>query len=445
MVTNMMIKKSYLWILVLFLLFFRVPLTRSGAYEELIRVPTDYPTIQEAINAATSGSVIFVGSGIYYEHLIVNKTLKLVGEDCASTIIEGNGSGKILTVIADDVTIKNFMIKNGDVGILIEEACNTTVRDNIITLQKGDGIQVINSTGAIIINNLITRCGTFIPGPLLYGGAIDFINSTGGVIENNVITDNVVYNLILQYSACNKICNNTMANGGGFGIFLFYSDWNTIHHNNFINNSRDLLLSGSYNNVWDDDGEGNYWDSYNGLDDGSDGRTVGDGIGDTEIPHLGVDNYPLINPYGSVPIVWEDVRYPVVLLSNFTISSFRFIQTDKKIRFTLTGPPNTTGFCNITIPKNLLKGDPWKVVLNNMNLETIITENGNHTFISFTLDYNISTVEIIGTWVVPEFTSITIILLSTILLTLCILVPKNIFQQCIRKPEASSVVVASTL
>jgi len=423
MMTNMMIKKSYLWILVLFLLLFWATLPRSGAYDGPIKVPTDYPTIQEAINAATPGSVIFVGSGIYYEHLVVNKTLELVGEDSANTIIEGNGNGTIITVIADNIVIKNFTIKKGDLGILLREAYNSTIRDNIITLQEGDGIQVINSTGAVIIDNIITRCGTFISGPFLYGGAINLINSSEIVIENNVLTDNIVYNLILQYSAHNKICNNTMANGE-FGIFLTYSNWNTIHHNNFINNSDDVFLYESYNNVWDD-GIGNYWDSYNGLDDGSGGRTVGDGIGDTELPHFGVDNYPLINPYGSAPIVWENVRYPVGLLSNFTISSFRFIQSEKKITFTLTGPPNTIGFCNITIPKNILDGIPWKVVLNNMDIEAIITENGTHTFISFAQDYNISTVEIIGTWVVPEFTSITI-LLSTIFLTLSIIPSKKI-------------------
>jgi hypothetical protein len=46
--------------------------------------------------------------------------------------------------------------------------------------------------------------------------------------------------------------------------------------------------------------EGNYWSDYTGLDDGSgvglfgESRVAGDGIGDTETPHLGYDWYPLM-------------------------------------------------------------------------------------------------------------------------------------------------------
>ena len=42
----------------------------------------DFHTIQEAINAAGPGDVIHVAAGIYREHLIVNKSLTLIGE-CA--------------------------------------------------------------------------------------------------------------------------------------------------------------------------------------------------------------------------------------------------------------------------------------------------------------------------------------------------------------------------
>jgi len=45
-----------------------------------IIVPDDYPTIQEAINAANLGETIYVRAGIYYEHIVVYKTVRLIGE-----------------------------------------------------------------------------------------------------------------------------------------------------------------------------------------------------------------------------------------------------------------------------------------------------------------------------------------------------------------------------
>ena len=74
-----------------------------------------------------------------------------------------------------------------------------------------------------------------------------------------------------------------------------------IYHNNFIDNTGkagDLWIS---NVNWDNGaGEGNYWSDYEGLDDGSDGRISGDGIGDTDLPHQQLDSYPLMNPYGFI-------------------------------------------------------------------------------------------------------------------------------------------------
>jgi nitrous oxidase accessory protein NosD len=45
-------------------------------------------------------------------------------------------------------------------------------------------------------------------------------------------------------------------------------------------------------NIWDNGkGEGNYRSDYEGED------TDNDGIGDTDLPHNGVDDFPLMDPY----------------------------------------------------------------------------------------------------------------------------------------------------
>ena len=79
--------------------------------------------------------------------------------------------------------------------------------------------------------------------------------------------------------------------------------------NNIVNNLNQVFIESAtcFDNFWDDGiGVGNYWSDYYGEDNGSGGRTAGDGIGDTEIPHpytdqgngyYQLDNYPLMKPY----------------------------------------------------------------------------------------------------------------------------------------------------
>ena len=81
-----------------------------AASYDFIRVPKDYPTIQAAVDAASSGDTIQVAAGIYYEHVTVDKSLTLLGEDSTTTIIDGGWAGTVVTVTADNVNISGFTI-----------------------------------------------------------------------------------------------------------------------------------------------------------------------------------------------------------------------------------------------------------------------------------------------------------------------------------------------
>lgn len=52
----------------------------------------NYTSIQAAISApeTINGHTIFVEEGIYYEHLVVNKDVSLIGQNRQTTIIDGN-------------------------------------------------------------------------------------------------------------------------------------------------------------------------------------------------------------------------------------------------------------------------------------------------------------------------------------------------------------------
>jgi pectin methylesterase-like acyl-CoA thioesterase len=54
----------------------------------VIYVPDDYPTIQAAVDAASSGNTIIVREGTYNEDIDVNRCITLQGENRNTTIID---------------------------------------------------------------------------------------------------------------------------------------------------------------------------------------------------------------------------------------------------------------------------------------------------------------------------------------------------------------------
>ncbi len=134
--------------------------------------------------------------------------------------------------------------------------------------------------------------------------------------------------LVLNSSHQNLIRSCNVENND-LGIVIDNSPNNTLYYNNLIQNSNQNVFSSdnsSYDNTWHDgNGTGNFWDDYNGKDDGSNNRTMGDGIGDTDIPHpvnnqgngyYHLDNYPIIEPWpllnpadGSWPMFGYDPKH----------------------------------------------------------------------------------------------------------------------------------------
>ncbi len=114
----------------------------------------------------------------------------------------------------------------------------------------------------------------------------------------------------------NSITNNTLTNTTGIGIQVITDpdQWhqrNQIYYNNFIDNGVQATDNHPDFNDWyhPDLLEGNYWSDYPGVDDGSgdfvwdttDKHAIaGDGIGDTNLPWLGLsyDGFPFMRENG---------------------------------------------------------------------------------------------------------------------------------------------------
>ena len=203
---------------------------------ETIVVPNDYSTIQEAVNNANEGDTIFVSSGIYYEHVMVNKTgLTVVGENMDVAIIDGEGEGVLVEICADDVEIRGFTLQNGG------SCCD------------GSGIAITSCSRIKVIGNKIISN--------MYGLLFKYTSSPDSHVYHNNIINNT-YPAYQKYTPVplNVTWDNDYPSGGN-------------HWSNY-----------------------NGTDFYSGLYQNESGS---DGIGDTPyvIDAKNQDNFPSVDPY----------------------------------------------------------------------------------------------------------------------------------------------------
>jgi len=177
--------------------------------------PGNYSTIQDAINDANPGDTVFVYkySSPYYENILINKSIKLIGETNRYPVICGQNLSQVITVESFLVLIMGFKIMHGLDGVWLKTySYNCTVTDNII-------------------------CKNFMWGVNIYGA-------------------------ITQLETCHLIFGNTIENNGNQnivsgGVYIALSFSNLITNNNFYNNTFHGFFFLSIKNKWNQ----NYWDT----------------------------------------------------------------------------------------------------------------------------------------------------------------------------------------
>ncbi len=336
-----------------------VPALRAGEW----RVHAG-ESIAAALKSAKAHDVVSVERGDYDGHLVIDKPLTLRGENRPT--ISGGGSGDVIRITAPDVTIEGFIvrdsgsdltaqnagiyivpgahrarIKDNDLtydlfGLWIEGADDVQVVNNLITgkrdllsSQRGNGIQLYNTKGAQIIGNNIsfTRDGIYVDvshhavfrnnklHQLRYGthymnsndnlweGNESYLNRSGlalmetrnQTVRNNIAWGNTDHGIMLRTLQDSTIENNVVA-GNGKGFFIYDAEYNVIKNNLVVGNRIGVhLWAGSFRNEVEGNDfilnqsqvryvasrderwggkTGNYWSNYVGWD------RDGDGIGD---------------------------------------------------------------------------------------------------------------------------------------------------------------------
>jgi parallel beta-helix repeat protein len=209
---------------------------------------THFAKIRDALNFVIGGDTIFVYSGLYTEHFIVNKRINLIGEDRNTTIIYGDPIRDVISINAKKVNISRFTIQNGYCGIVVESK-NITISGNNISANFEDGINIQGSKNTVMGNIICSNNGDGVSIYYCSNNNITANRITNNLIgikvyrsEKNLITNNNIssnledgINLVRSY---NKIIKNTLSMNKRYGIF-FERGRNKIHKNNFLENGQD--------------------------------------------------------------------------------------------------------------------------------------------------------------------------------------------------------------
>ncbi len=86
-----------------------------GGFAATVRVPADYPTVQEGVDHAQPGGMVLIAPGVYHEAVVVTTPyITIRGEDRNRSILDGDDElpSGILVVEADGVTIENLTVRH---------------------------------------------------------------------------------------------------------------------------------------------------------------------------------------------------------------------------------------------------------------------------------------------------------------------------------------------
>ena len=292
-----------------------------------------------------AGQIILISCNnitIRGQHIISNTSFAILLIDTHNSLIEDNiissNIEKIVPFTGSDIEEYPKEIY----GICLHNSNNTVIQSNSISSQYYYGLHLDFSCNNYITNNIFYGCSNgirlrsctdnrithnnfSIPENSMNYRGIDLTHSHNNTLSfntikkyiagihlsdshNNSITDNILTNIpeyfggiFIYCSTDNEIIGNTLKNNGK-GINCYNSGGNKIFHNNFINNTKNMVGWGI--NTWYDvaSQKGNYYSDY---DEPSEGAydSNNDGIIDTpyDIPvGNSKDLYPLITPFSTV-------------------------------------------------------------------------------------------------------------------------------------------------
>jgi len=232
-------------------------------------------TIQEKIAAAAPGAMVEIAPGIHPGAITITKPLTLIGDDGAE--IRGNGHGNVVTISADDVTLRGFRITGSGLELSDDNAAvfvtgnRARIERNVIA-DSLHGVYLKKVTGAQVLDNRIEgkttlaastapvekgigtsseNCDTALVSNRR-GNGIHQWNCEGNLIRGNDISESRD-GIYFSFTNNSRAENNTIHHVR-YGLHYMYSDANALENNTFSENaagaaimfSKELLIRGNH-------------------------------------------------------------------------------------------------------------------------------------------------------------------------------------------------------
>jgi len=213
--------------------------------------------LQEAIDKAPSGSIIKLPKGVYKGNIVINKPLTIEGKE-EGVVIDGEGSGTVITAKGSFITLKNLkIVASGDrhekldaaikmtdgsqceishcviedclFGIDMQIMKNSIVSYNTIRSKdlalglRGDGLRLWYSNDNIVKGNRLIKSRDMV---VWYSHGNEIVDNSGEYCR---------YSLHFMYAGKNIVKNNHYQ-FNSVGIFFMYSK-DTIAEGNVIKSS----------------------------------------------------------------------------------------------------------------------------------------------------------------------------------------------------------------
>ncbi len=251
-------------------------------------MPPGTGTLQQAINQSDAGDRLLLNAGVYAGQVIIDRPLELLGS--GSSIIDGGGKGRVITIAAPDVIVRAvivqqsgtslatedsgiFVTSDGDraliennqlqhnlIGINLKGPEQAFVRDNVITGSKnprmnerGNGVQLWNTPGSVVENNDIRfgRDGIFVTTShdnIFHGNnlrdlrfGIHYMYTHDSRISSNRSTGNHA-GFALMFSDRLQVADNISTGDRDHGLFLNYANYSEIAGNRVTGGSEKCLF-----------------------------------------------------------------------------------------------------------------------------------------------------------------------------------------------------------
>jgi parallel beta-helix repeat protein len=223
----------------------RVKLNSSDEYRvHNLNTRLNYTTIQEAIDAPETldGHTVFVEHGTYFEHVVISKSIALLGESMSTTIIDGNTTGTVVDLSANNVTVAGFTIRNGGYGLSPFDSCvygndrSGVLIENNTIMNASNGIIFYGFSNSTMAHNLVEECG-------LMGLHVDG-NSIGCEIVDNTVTG-CLEGVEIERSAGDVVEGNQLLYNNASMVLNSCIGPNVFVKNNMTSEWYNLIVTGS--------------------------------------------------------------------------------------------------------------------------------------------------------------------------------------------------------